>query len=85
MQIPLDALRDTSVHGHCFVQCGTLLPLAATPLGDVASSMRVAAGLGVVLPTRLGRLEVNYCLPVKWLTHDRLRHGLQVGLRTESL
>lgn len=82
MQIPLDALRDTAVHGHCFLHCGTLLPRAASPLADVASSLRLAAGLGVVLPTRVGRLEVNYCVPLRWQQHDRLRHGVQVGLRT---
>ena len=80
--LPLEALQDTTVHGHCFVQCGTLLPLAASPLGQVASTMRVTAGLGIVLPTRLGRLEVNYCVPLKSHAHDRLRHGMQVGLRT---
>jgi outer membrane protein insertion porin family len=80
--LPLDALQGTSVHGHCFLQCGTLLPVASPgALAHLVPSLRLAAGLGVVLPTRLGRLEVNYCVPLRYQEHDRVRHGVQVGLR----
>jgi len=81
--LPHEALRAAGVHGHVFVNAGTLLPLAAA--SELTSSLRAAAGAGVVLPTRLGRLEVNYCLLLRTMQHDRAKAGIQVGLRPDPL
>jgi hypothetical protein len=40
---------------------------------------------GVVFPTRIGRLEVNYCFTLRALQHDRPKQGVQFGLRPFSL
>jgi hypothetical protein len=40
---------------------------------------------GVVFPTRIGRLEVNYCVTLRAQEHDRPKRGVQFGLRPSSL
>ena len=40
---------------------------------------------GVVFPTRIGRLEVNYCVTLRAKEHDRPKRGVQFGLRPYSL
>ena len=43
------------------------------------------ASQGVVFPTRIGRLEVNYCVTLRAMEHDRPKRGVQFGLRPFSL
>jgi hypothetical protein len=38
-----------------------------------------AAGIGLVFPTQLGRLEANYCWVLTSQEHDRLRRGFSFG------
>jgi hypothetical protein len=38
-----------------------------------------------VFPTRIGRLEVNYCVTLRALAYDRPKRGVQFGLRPSSL
>jgi hypothetical protein len=37
------------------------------------------AGVGLVFPTQLGRLEANYCWVLTSQEHDRLRRGFSFG------
>jgi len=39
----------------------------------------------MVFPTKLGRLEVNYCLVMRAAKGDEVRRGWQFGLRPDSL
>ena len=47
-QLPNETLRSVGVHGHVFVNAGTVLPLSgpAAPrcVADVSRSLRAAAG-----------------------------------------
>ena len=61
--IPLKPLRDLGIHGHAFVCAGNLgklteCDLRKFPLTDFLQTFRSSAGFGVVLPTRLFRIEV---------------------------
>ena len=38
-----------------------------------------------MFPTKIGRLEVNYCFALRALAHDRTKRGFQFGLRSGSL
>ena len=57
--LPLKPLRDLGIHGHAFVCAGNLAKLTDNlqkfPVTDFLSS----AGFGVVVPTRLFRIEVS--------------------------
>jgi len=80
--IPLKPLRDLGIHGHAFVCAGNLgklteCDLRKFPLTDFLQTFRSSAGFGVVLPTRLFRIEVNYCHILKQFDHDKGKTGIQ--------
>lgn len=61
--IPLKPLRDLGIHGHAFVCAGNLgrlteCDLRKFPLTNFLQTFRSSAGFGVVVPTRLCRIEV---------------------------
>ena len=61
--LPLKPLRDLGIHGHAFVCAGNLVKLTECdlrkfPVTDFLQTFRSSAGFGVVVPTRLFRIEV---------------------------
>jgi outer membrane protein insertion porin family len=61
--LPLKPLRDLGIHGHAFVCAGNLGKLTdydlwKFPVTDFLQTFRSYAGFGVVVPTRLFRIEV---------------------------
>lgn len=61
--LPMRFLKEYGIHAHTFVCAGNLLPLtgeSASPwsLRNFFSGFRVSSGAGVVIPTKLFRLEV---------------------------
>jgi len=81
--LPSEVLNEVGVHGHVWANAGTLLPLAAWQ--QARASLRLSTGLGLVFPTRIGRMEVNYCVVLRKQEHDELRRGIQFGLRPDAL
>lgn len=83
--LPSEALRQAGIHAQFFVQGGSsvLLSGIGRPIKDSCeqfwNTFRWTMGAGIVWPTRLGNLEVNYCQVLKSHAHDRLRNGIQVG------
>ncbi|KAF0889890.1 hypothetical protein E2562_033859 [Oryza meyeriana var. granulata] len=80
--IPLEPLRDLGIHGHAFVSAGNLAKLTEPdlrkfPLVEFLQTFRSSAGFGVVVPTRLFRIEVNYCHILKQFDHDIGKAGIQ--------
>uniref|UniRef100_A0A0E0MIN8 Bacterial surface antigen (D15) domain-containing protein n=1 Tax=Oryza punctata TaxID=4537 RepID=A0A0E0MIN8_ORYPU len=80
--IPLKPLRELGIHGHAFVSAGNLAKLAEPdlrkfPLADFLQTFRSSAGFGVVVPTRLFRIELNYCHILKQFDHDIGKAGIQ--------
>lgn len=48
--------------------------------GQLLNDFRLSAGLGIVIKLfKYGRLEINYCLPIKFSQTDSLNPGLQIG------
>jgi outer membrane protein insertion porin family len=64
--LPWKYLRERNVHGHCFICGGNLIGLPDIDqfmsVKRFWSSTRVSAGAGLVIPTRLFRLEVGSAL-----------------------
>ncbi|KAL5206508.1 hypothetical protein ABZP36_034717 [Zizania latifolia] len=80
--IPLKPLRELGIHGHAFVSAGNLAKLAEPdlrkfPLTEFLQTFRSSAGFGVVVPTTLFRIEVNYCRILKQFDHDMGKTGIQ--------
>ncbi|CAO2140566.1 unnamed protein product [Urochloa humidicola] len=80
--IPLKPLRDLGIHGHAFACAGNLGKLTVCdirkfPLTNFLQTFRSSAGFGVVVPTRLFRIEVNYCHILRQFEHDKGKTGIQ--------
>ncbi|GJM88204.1 hypothetical protein PR202_ga04237 [Eleusine coracana subsp. coracana] len=80
--IPLKPLRDLGIHCHTFVSAGNLAKLTECdlrkfPLTSFLQTFRTSLGFGVVVPTRLFRLEVKYCHILKQFDHDKGKTGIQ--------
>lgn len=72
---------------HAFLEAGSLGdPNSRTPCNafseEWASRMaRVSCGVGMVMRwAPLGRVELNYCIPLRWQVGDAVQQGLQFGL-----
>eukprot|EP00850_Spirogloea_muscicola_P012204 SM000078S22063 [mRNA] locus=s78:243695:246888:+ [translate_table: standard] len=83
--LPSRTMHELGFHGHVFTTVGNVVSLAAEAgepppsLHGFFSTMRVAAGLGVVWATRFGRLEANYCRVLRKQEHDHVKRGVQIG------
>ncbi|KAL3524002.1 hypothetical protein ACH5RR_016836 [Cinchona calisaya] len=80
--IPLKVFSDAGIHGHAFACSGSLTSLTENSyrnfsLKKFQESFRSSAGFGIIVPTKLFRLEVNYCYMVKKQAHDRGKTGVQ--------
>ncbi|TVU27367.1 hypothetical protein EJB05_29972, partial [Eragrostis curvula] len=83
--IPLKLLRDLGIHGHAFVSAGNLARLTECDIRkismtDFLQTFRSSVGFGVIVPTRLFRIEMNYCHILKQFDHDKGKTGIQVNL-----
>ncbi|CAO2825708.1 unnamed protein product [Amaranthus hypochondriacus] len=82
--LPLKVLKDAGIHGHIFAASGNLVKLTENEwqkfsMQNFMQSFRTTVGCGIIIPTKLFRLEVNYCHIVKRLEHDHGKTGVQFG------
>ncbi|KAF8719505.1 hypothetical protein HU200_024230 [Digitaria exilis] len=80
--LPLKLFRDAGIHGHAFVTAGNLAKLSEGEYKNFSVSQfqrtfRSSAGVGIILPTKLFRVEVNYCYILKQAEHDSGKTGIQ--------
>ncbi|VFQ81145.1 unnamed protein product [Cuscuta campestris] len=80
--LPLKILRESGIHGHAFACTGSLNKLSENAFRGLSfqkfrESFKASIGLGVIVPTKLFRMEINYCLILKQGEHDRGKTGLQ--------
>ncbi|XP_057510068.1 uncharacterized protein LOC130792556 [Actinidia eriantha] len=80
--LPLRVLQDVGIHGHFFACAGNLTKLTENAYRDFSfqkyhESVRSSAGFGIIVPTKLFRMEVNYCYILKQLEHDQGKTGIQ--------
>lgn len=59
--------------------------VAKSTIAKVASTARVAVGLGIAGETALGRVEINLCNPIRSAPDDRPKAGIQFGLSQSYL
>ncbi|RCV17305.1 hypothetical protein SEVIR_3G214600v4 [Setaria viridis] len=80
--LPLKLFRDAGIHGHAFLAAGNLTKLSEGEyknfsVSDFKRTFRSSAGAGIILPTKLFRVEVNYCYILKQAEHDSGKTGIQ--------
>lgn len=69
---PHPAAEALGIHAHVWLNGGLCSPMRAWQLAP-----RWSTGVGVVVPSGLGKFEVNYCWVLSSSPNDRLRQGLQ--------
>lgn len=77
--LPNKLMNTVGIHGHVFLNGGNVAPLLNCGLKAFLEDFRWSAGFGIVFPTRVGRLEVNYCHVLKKGMKDEVKHGIQFG------
>ncbi|EMS50118.1 Sorting and assembly machinery component 50-like protein A [Triticum urartu] len=87
--LPLKVFRDAGIHGHAFLTAGNLVKLSEGQyknfsLDEFRRSFRSSAGVGIILPTKLFRVEVNYCYILKQSQHDSGKTGIQFSFSSPS-
>ncbi|RLN29796.1 hypothetical protein C2845_PM05G34970 [Panicum miliaceum] len=80
--LPLKLFRDAGIHGHAFLTAGNLAKLSDGEyknfsVSEFQRTFRSSAGVGIILPTKLFRVEVNYCYILKQAEHDSGKTGIQ--------
>lgn len=87
--LPLKLFRDSGIHGHVFVNSGNLASLSAGEFKNFSirkfvETFRSSAGFGLVVPTKLFRMEINYCYILKQFENDRGKTGIQFNFSSPS-
>eukprot|EP00262_Sarcandra_glabra_P000899 TRINITY_DN1093_c0_g1_i1.p1 TRINITY_DN1093_c0_g1~~TRINITY_DN1093_c0_g1_i1.p1 ORF type:complete len:171 (-),score=25.95 TRINITY_DN1093_c0_g1_i1:38-517(-) len=87
--LPLKLFRESGIHGHLFGCAGNLAKLTENEISSFSlrkfgESFRSSAGFGIVVPTKLFRMEINYCYILKQFEHDRGNTGMQFSFSSPS-
>ncbi|KFK24968.1 hypothetical protein AALP_AA8G049200 [Arabis alpina] len=84
---PLKWFRDRGIHGHVFANAGNMAELSGNKYRDFSApkfleTFRSSVGAGIVIPTSLFRMELNYCHILKKQAHDRAKSGFFMTFST---
>ncbi|ONK61829.1 uncharacterized protein A4U43_C08F34020 [Asparagus officinalis] len=87
--LPLEILRKTGIHGHVFATAGNLAKITegeinSFSLQNLWSTARSSIGIGMIVPTKLFRMEINYCHILKKSEQDRAKTGVQFSFSATS-
>ncbi|KAL9231445.1 hypothetical protein vseg_006675 [Gypsophila vaccaria] len=80
--LPFKIFNENGIHGHVFAATGNLAKLTENEWRKFSAkgfmeSFRSTVGCGIVVPTKLFRMEVNYCHIIKQFEHDHGKTGVQ--------
>ncbi|XP_052187625.1 uncharacterized protein LOC127798230 [Diospyros lotus] len=87
--LPSRVFQEAGIRGHLFACAGNVSKLTDNAYRDFSfqkftESFRSSAGFGIIVPTRLFSMEVNYCYIVKQLQHDHGKTGLQFSFSSKA-
>ncbi|TKY56892.1 Sorting and assembly machinery component 50-like [Spatholobus suberectus] len=87
--LPIRWLREHGIHGHIFAGSGNAAKLTQNEYRHFSprkflESFRMSVGCGVVIPTRLFRLEGNYFYVLRKDEHDRGKTGFRFSFSAPS-
>ncbi|KAL6128061.1 hypothetical protein ACLB2K_071419 [Fragaria x ananassa] len=87
--LPLRWLRECGVHGHVFAGTGNVAKLSENEFKKFSfqrfmESFRSSVGAGIVIPTKIFRLECNYYYILKQFEHDGGKAGFRFSISAPS-
>ncbi|KAK4756720.1 hypothetical protein SAY87_006847 [Trapa incisa] len=82
--LPFKWCRKSGIYGHIFACGGNLAKLTQNEFRNFSfqnflKSYRSSVGAGIVVPTNIVRLEVNYCHVLRQFDFDRGKTGLRIS------
>ncbi|XP_030447078.1 uncharacterized protein LOC115670026 [Syzygium oleosum] len=82
--LPFSWCQKSGIYGHVFACAGNLAKLTQNEFRNFSfqnflKSCRSSVGAGIVVPTSIVRVEVNYCYVLKQYDFDRGKTGLRVS------
>ncbi|XP_074287189.1 uncharacterized protein LOC141612337 [Silene latifolia] len=80
--LPLRVFKEAGIHGHVFAAAGNLTKLTENEWRNFSAkgfldTFRSTVGCGIIVPTKLFRMEINYCHIVRQFEHDHGKTGVQ--------
>ena len=85
-------LKEAGIFGHVYGNFGNCVGLrgydkaaAKGALRDLGTKVRASYGVGLVWPSPIGKLEVNFCRVARAFEHDKWRNGFHFGFSTSAL
>ncbi|XP_031486942.1 uncharacterized protein LOC116255298 [Nymphaea colorata] len=87
--LPLKLFRDSGIHGHLFASAGNLTKLTENEFKNFSlrkfwESFRTSIGGGIIIPTKLLRVEVNYCYILRQFDYDQGKTGIQFNFSAST-
>ncbi|XP_054799019.1 uncharacterized protein LOC129303617 [Prosopis cineraria] len=87
--LPISWLREHGIHGHVFAGAGNIANLAENEYRKFSSkkfleSFRTSVGCGIVIPTKVFRLEGNFYYILRQHEHDRGKTGFRLSFSVPS-
>ncbi|TYI78255.1 hypothetical protein E1A91_D06G198100v1 [Gossypium mustelinum] len=87
--LPFRWFREKGIHAHVFACAGNVAKLTENEYRNISvqkfvESLRSSVGVGLVVPTSLFRMELNYCYILKKLDHDRAKTGVWLTFSAAS-
>ncbi|KAF7816505.1 sorting and assembly machinery component 50-like protein [Senna tora] len=87
--LPVRWFRERGIHGHVFASAGNIAKLTENEYRHFSprkflESFRMSVGCGIVIPTRLFRIEGNFYHGLRQHEHDRARTGFRLNLSAPS-
>ncbi|EOY17711.1 Outer membrane OMP85 family protein isoform 1 [Theobroma cacao] len=78
--LPFRWFREKGIHAHVFACTGNVAKLTENEYRNFSvqkfvDSLRSSVGVGLVVPTSLFRMELNYCYILRKFDHDRAKTG----------
>ncbi|XVF70338.1 hypothetical protein PTKIN_Ptkin11bG0153800 [Pterospermum kingtungense] len=78
--IPSRWFREKGIHAHVFACAGNVAKLTGNvyqtfSIQKFKESFKSSVGVGIVIPTSLFRMELNYCYILKKFDHDHAKAG----------
>lgn len=90
-ELPFNWCKQYNIHTQAFINTGNLISLPSTnnthttitqQLQQYMSTSRVSAGVGLVAPSPLGRVEVNFAVPLRSQQNDQIqKFGYGVAIK----
>lgn len=74
-------VESSPIHGNTDLLTGSTSPWGLRSVAkSFARDVRVSCGVGLLVPTSIGNLELNYCRVVRYQNSDGVKHGIQFNL-----